>query len=163
MGKAMKMNTRPMTYEDKPSIVKILRNTPEFKPSEVAVAEEVIDSYLGDPLGSGYYILVAEDNSILAGYICYGPTPLTEGTWDIYWMVVAPDKQGQGIGSTLLESAEKSISEAEGRLAIIETSSIPAYEKTRRFHIGHGYEIVARIPDFYAPGDDKLILQKRLR
>jgi len=129
----------------------------------VAVAEELIDSYLNDPSGSGYHILVADVDSTVTGYICYGPTPLTEGTWDIYWMAVTPEKQGRGIGSALMKSAEKAIVRAKGRLVIIETSSTPAYEKTRNFHLSQGYEIVARIPDFYAPGDDKLILQKRLR
>jgi len=143
--------------------MKILQNTPEFKPSEVAVAEEVIDSYLHDPKGSGYYTLVAEDESGIVGYISYGPTPLTEGTWDIYWQAVAREKRGQGIGSALMEMAEEEIRKAQGRLAIIETSSTPAYEKTRSFHLGHGYELIARIPDFYASGDDKLILQKRLK
>ena len=159
----MGINIRAMNQEDKPSIMQILRSTVEFKRSEVIVAEEVIDSYISDSYQSGYQILVAELNSTIAGYICFGPTPLTEGTWDIYWVVVAPDKQRQGTGSALRESAEKSIREAEGRLAIIETSSTPAYEKTRHFHIRHGYDIIASLPDFYAPGDDKLVLQKRLR
>jgi len=129
----------------------------------VAVAEELIDTYLDDPVNSGYHILVAEVNSTVEGYICYGPTPLTEGTWDIYWVAVARKRQDQGIGSALMKSADKEIVKAKGRLSIIETSSTPAYEKTRNFHLSHGYEIVARIPDFYAPSDDKLILQKRLR
>ncbi|MGB5925918.1 MAG: GNAT family N-acetyltransferase [Dehalococcoidia bacterium] len=129
----------------------------------MAVAEELIDCYLDDPSGSGYHILVAEVDSTVEGYICYGPTPLTEGTWDIYWVAVSREKQGQGIGSALMRSAEKEILKAEGRLSIIETSSTPAYEKTRNFHLSHGYEIIARIPDFYVPGDDKLIMQKRLR
>jgi ribosomal protein S18 acetylase RimI-like enzyme len=159
----MKIETRSMSHEDKPRLIEILRDTPEFKPFEVEVAEELIDSYLSDPSGSGYHILVADVNSNLAGYICYGSTPLTEGTWDIYWVAVARERQGQGIGSALMKSAEKEIVRARGRLAIIETSSTPAYEKTRRFHASQGYEIVARIPDFYAPGDDKLVLQKRLR
>jgi len=158
----MKIDIRPMTHEDKPHITEILRSTREFKPFEVEVAEELIDSYLNDPVSSGYHILIAEVNSTVTGYICYGPTPLTQGTWDIYWMAVAPEKQGRGIGSALTESAEKEIVKAKGRLAIIETSSTPVYEKTRHFHISHGYEIVARIPDFYEPGDDKLIMQKRL-
>jgi len=163
MGKIMKIDIRSMTHEDKPGITKILRSTPEFKPSEVTVAEEVIDSYLKDSVSSSYHILVAEVNSTVTGYICYGPTPLTEGTWDIYWEAVAREMQGRGIGSALMESAEKEIVRAKGRLAIIETSSTPVYEKTRHFHLSHGYEIAACIPDFYAPGDDKLILQKRLR
>jgi ribosomal protein S18 acetylase RimI-like enzyme len=143
--------------------MKILQNTPEFKPSEVVVAEEVIDSYLRDSQGSGYGVFVAEADAAVAGYICYGPTPLTEGTWDIYWMAVSAEKRGQGIGSALMEAAEKEIGEAQGRLIIIETSSQPAYEKTRRFHLSHGYEVTARIPDFYTPGDDRLILQKQLK
>jgi ribosomal protein S18 acetylase RimI-like enzyme len=151
-----------MSHEDKPHITKILRNTPEFKPSEVVVAEELIDSYLDDPSGSGYHILVAEADSVIAGYICYGPTPLTERTWDIYWLAVAQQRQERGIGSALMQSAEKEITKAKGRLAIIETSSTPEYEKTRNFHASHGFLPVARVPDFYAPGDDKLILQKRL-
>ena len=142
--------------------MKILRQTPEFEPSEVAVAEEVIDNYLRDPKGSGYYTLIAEADSVIAGYICYGPTPLTQGTWDIYWMAVASEKQGKGIGSALMAFAEEQIKKAQGRLAIIETSSKPEYEKTRRFHLGQGYEVICRIPDFYVPGDDKLILRKRL-
>ena len=124
---------------------------------------EVIDSYLNDSLNSSYHILVAEVDSTVTGYICYGPTPLTEATWDIYWEAVAREKQDLGIGSALMESAEKEIVRSQGKLAIIETSSTPAYEKTRHFHLSHGYEIVARIPDFYSPGDDKLILHKQLK
>jgi ribosomal protein S18 acetylase RimI-like enzyme len=143
--------------------MQILRDTPEFKPSEVVVAEEVIDSYLNDPVNSGYSVLVAENGSAITGYICYGPTPLTDGTWDLYWQAVTREKRGQGIGSTLMKAAEGEIRKAKGRLAIIETSSTPEYEETLRFHLGQGYKIIARIPDFYSPGDDKLILQKRLR
>lgn len=152
-----------MARRDKPSLMTILRNIPEFKPSEVVVAEEVIDSYLDDPAGSGYHILVAEADSSVAGYICYGPTPLTEGTWDVYWLAVAPEKQGRGIGGGLMESAEGEMKKAQGRLAIIETSSMPSYEKTRRFHRSHGYEVICHVPDFYAPGDGKLVMLKRLR
>ena len=129
----------------------------------MAVAEELIECYLENPFSSGYHIQVAEVDSTVVGYICYGPTPLTEGTWDIYWVAVTRERQGQGTGSALMKSAEKEIVKAKGRLSIIETSSTPAYEKTRHFHISQGYEIIARIPDFYAPGDDKLILQKLLR
>ena len=143
--------------------MRILRSTPEFKPAEVVVAEELIDACLDDLNDSGYYTLIAESGSALSGYICYGPTPLTEGTWDIYWMAVDREKQGQGIGGLLLETAEGKIAEARGRLLIIETSSIPSYEKTTRFYLGQGYETIASIPDFYEPGDGKLILQKRLK
>jgi ribosomal protein S18 acetylase RimI-like enzyme len=157
----MPVSIRPMVAGDKPALMRILRNTPEFKPFEVVVAEEVIDSYLNDPR-AGYFTLVAEDDGKIAGYICYGETPVTIGTWDIYWVAVDPTKRGRGIGKLLSEAAETAIKKAGGRMAIIETSSTPLYENTRKFYERRGYEPVARIPDFYMPGDDKLILRKKL-
>ncbi|MFH0941406.1 MAG: GNAT family N-acetyltransferase [Chloroflexota bacterium] len=159
----MKLKIRRMIRADKPALMAILRKTPEFKPFEVVVAEELIDSYLEDPSGSGYHSLVADIDGAVVGYICYGPTPVTEGTWDVYWQAVTWERQGQGIGGALMTSALKNVREAGGRLAVIETSGIPSYEKTRRYYAGLGYQTVARIPDFYAPGDDKLILVKRLK
>jgi ribosomal protein S18 acetylase RimI-like enzyme len=151
-----------MLERDKPALITLLLATPEFKPAEVVVAEEVIDSYLADPAGSGYNTLVAEDGPAISGYICYGPTPLTEGTWDIYWIAVAAGEQGKGVGGALLAYAEDKIKEAGGRLIIIETSSQAGYQKTSRFYQKHGYEAIARLPNFYASGDDKIILQKQL-
>lgn len=157
---AMVPEIRPMTAGDKPAVMRILWATPEFTPGEVVVAEEVIDGYLGDPVGSGYYVLVAVVDRVVVGYMCYGPTPLTDGTWDLYWLAVAQEKRGLGIGGMLMRSVEARIREAHGRLALIETSSKPDYEKTRRFHRSQGYEEICRVPDFYALGDDKLILRK---
>lgn len=159
----MELKIRPVLPQDKPVIMLILRAIPEFKLAEVTVAEEVLNKYLQDPSGSGYHIFVAEAGSSVVGYICYGPTPLTEGTWDVYWIAIAPDSQNRGIGSALMTFAEGKIKEAKGRIALIETSSKPEYEKTRRFYYSQGYELICCITDFYAPGDDKLTLQKRLR
>jgi ribosomal protein S18 acetylase RimI-like enzyme len=157
----MPIKLRPMGADDKPRIMDILQHTPEFKRHEVTVAREVIDSYLQDTKNSGYFISVAEGSPDVSGYICYGPTPCTEGTWDIYWMAVSRDKRGEGIGTALIKSAEAAIRKARGRLILIETSSIPIYRATRQFYNERGYEEISRIPDFYSPGDDKLIIQKR--
>jgi ribosomal protein S18 acetylase RimI-like enzyme len=153
---------RPMLSSDKTALSNILDTIPEFTLTDVFVAREVIDSYLKDTIGSGYNILVAEIGKNVVGYICYGPTPLTQGTWDIYWVATLPEKQGRGIGGDLLALAESKIVDSGGRLVMIETSSRPEYDKTLRFYRHRGYEEICRIPDFYAPGDDKLILQKKL-
>lgn len=124
---------------------------------------ELIDACRRNGEKSGYYVLVAEDDEEVAGYICYGPTPLTNGTWDIYWEAVAQSRRGQGIGTRLMAAAEAEINRAGGRLALLETSATPAYENTRQFYYKHGYTEIARVSDFYEPGDDKLILQKKLK
>ncbi len=155
------MNIRSMTPKDKSSIMRILQNTPEFTPAEVVLADEVISEYLFNPTESGYFILVAEINSSIAGYVCYGPTPITEGTWDIYWIAVDHNTQGQGVGKKLMEAAEGKIKQAQGRLILVETSSKPGYEKTNLFYQRIGYKETCRIVDFYAVGDDQIIYEKR--
>lgn len=159
----MTVRIHAMTAADKPVIMKILQNTPEFLPPEVVVAEELIDAFLHDPAGSGYNIIVAESGSEVAGYACWGPTPLTEGTWDLYWIAVEHGRQGQGTGRALMQFVEDWIRQEHGRMILIETSSKPDYEKTRRFYLNLGYGEIARIPDFYAPGDSKVVLWKRLK
>ena len=158
----MKPLIRPMLSGDKAALLNVLDAMPEFSPADVVVAREVIDAYLRDPAGSGYNVLLAEIDTSVVGYICYGPTPLTQGTWDIYWMATSPNRQKQGIGSDLMVSAESKIVESRGRLILIETSDRPDYQKALRFYQQHGYGIICRIFDFYAPGDDKIVLQKRL-
>ena len=157
----LNIDIRALTAKDKPAVMRILEATPEFTPAEVVIAEEVIDCYLSDPLRSGYYIIVAEIDREVAGYVAYGPTPLTVGTWDIYWASITRERQGQGIGSALISYAEDAIRKENGRLIMIETSSKPEYEKTRRFHHKMGYQVACVIKDFYAPGDDEVIFIKR--
>jgi ribosomal protein S18 acetylase RimI-like enzyme len=158
----MSLKIRPVSASDRTALIKILENTPEFKTSEIAVAKEVLDSCLRDNKNSGYFIFVAEYNNEVIGFICYGPAPLTNGTWDIYWEAVARGKRGLGIGSSLIKAAEKDIRKSAGRLSLIETSSTSAYRATRQFYERHGYHEIARVPDFYEPGDDKIIMHKRL-
>ncbi len=151
-----------LTKAHKPAVMDILRVTSEFKPMEVDTAEELMDYYLKDGLSSGYHHLVAITNSEVTGYICYGPTPLTESTWDVYWMAVTPEKKGKGIGTALLASAEKEMQKQKGRIILIETSDIASYEPTRKFYDHMGYEVISRIPDFYATGDGLVVFHKRL-
>lgn len=158
----MKTTIRPMVHKDKSTIMDILRTIREFSTEEVTVAEELIDAYLEAPSSSGYLVFVAEVDSVATGYVCYGPTPLTKGTWDVYWVAVDPGGQGQGVGRALMAFTEVKIKESQGRLVIVETSGKPDYAKTRRFYNSIEYKEAGRIADFYAPGDDKLILEKRL-
>lgn len=158
----MRTRVRPMAAADKPEIMGILRSIPEFSPEEVAVAEELLDAYLGARAASGYLVFVAEVNAVVTGYVCYGPTPLTKGAWDVYWVAVDPGGQGQGAGRALMAFAESRIRKGRGRLILVETSGRPDYARTRRFYQSLGYREAGRVADFYSPGDDKLILAKRL-
>jgi len=155
------MPIRLMQVQDKPAIMSILQNTPEFNSLDRSVAEEVIDEYLKKPTGSGYHILVTEFEGEISGYVCYGLNPMTVSTWDVYWIAVARSSQGKGIGRELLTTVENNIWQSGGTLIIIETSSTPLYDRTNRFYNLCGYKLDCRIADYYGPGDDKIIYEKR--
>ena len=99
---------------------------------------------------------------MVKGYACYGPVPLTQGVYDLYWIVVDPSSQGKGLGRRLIEYVENDVMNRGGRMILIETSSQETYEATVRFYEGSGYHLAARIRNFYRIGDDKLVFQKEL-
>lgn len=108
-----------------------------------------------------YYQLGADLDGVLMGWICWGATPCTEGTWDLYWLAVHPAAQGHGVGSALVEEMEHRLS-GKARLIAVDTSGRPDYTPTRKFYQARGYQAVAVVPDFYAPGDDQVIFTKAL-
>jgi ribosomal protein S18 acetylase RimI-like enzyme len=152
-------SVRPLRAEDRPQIEKLLRASHNFTAEEKATALDLIDEALG---GDPEYLVNVLQNSEIAGYECHGPTPLTEGTFDLYWIVVDPQAQKRGYGRLLLRAAEEDIARRGGRLLLIETSSQPSYDNTVRFYKRNGYRLEARIHNFYRPGDDKLVLAKDL-
>lgn len=155
---------RPMVKADRQPVLELIRATGFFTDGEVQVAEELIDIYLNNPKQRDYYIVVAEnEQGQVAGYMTYGPTPLTEGTWDLYWIAVAPEAQGRGYGQQLVGWLETEVKKHQGRLVLIETSSQSKYQPTRKFYEKLGYSEIARIPDFYRPGDDRVIFGKYFR
>lgn len=147
---------------DRDRAAAIVRATGMFRPAEVEVALEVFEGAVRRP-GVDYHALGAYDEAgQLVGFACYGPTPCTEGTWDLYWIAVDPAVRRQGVGRALMEGCEQAMQQAGARLVVVETSSRSDYEPTRRFYQALAYQAAARIADFYAPGDDLVVYTKRL-
>jgi ribosomal protein S18 acetylase RimI-like enzyme len=147
---------------DRHEVRALVEATGFFRPNEVDVAEELVREHLARGEASGYYFAFTERDGRLAGYVCYGPIAVTEGSWDLYWIVVHPDFQRQRLGQALLEEAERLIAAARGRQIYIETSSQPLYRPTQAFYLRCGYQLEATLRDFYAVGDDKLVFVKKL-
>lgn len=155
---------RAMEARDKAPVLGLVRATGFFTDAEVAVAEELIDVTLDRPDQKDYNVVVIEDGAKgVVGYMTWGPTPLAEDAYDIYWMAVAPSEQGKGRGRELVAWLEDEVRRRDGRVVIIETSSQPKYQGTRRFYLDLGYKEVARVPDFYRAGDDRVIYAKYFR
>lgn len=154
-------NIRKMFPEDRAELYEILQQTDMFTFAEISVAMELIDTYLFNKEQNDYEIYVAELGGEVVGYTCFGQTPAAEGTFDLYWIAVAPSMQNRGIGKELLLFTEQEIVHRKGRLLVIETSSQSKYHPTQQFYLKNNYIIEARIKDFYRVGDDRLIFTKR--
>jgi ribosomal protein S18 acetylase RimI-like enzyme len=153
---------RDLRRDDRAPLHRLLAATGKFSTDEIGIALELIDAVLDRPEQRDYIIRCCEAAGEVAGYYCIGPTPATLGTFDLYWIAVAPEAQGSGIGRLLNAHAEQLVRERGGRLLVAETSSRPDYEPTRGFYLAQAYTEVARIRDYYRPGDDLVVYGKYL-
>jgi ribosomal protein S18 acetylase RimI-like enzyme len=144
----------------------LLEKTDAFTDAEIAVALELFaEAYPpdGGAPSDDYEFVAAEDaNRGMVGFACWGPTPGTDRTYDLYWIAVDPGAQGAGCGTLLLSEVERRLADRRGRMLVVETSSRPEYEGARGFYARRGYREAARVREFYAPRDDRIILTKRI-
>jgi ribosomal protein S18 acetylase RimI-like enzyme len=157
------MKIRPLLRKDKARLLSVLIKTKAFTSQEMGVAMELVDIVLKDKSQKDYTIRCAvDDQDKLFGYICYGPSPMTAGTFDLYWIAVDPESQDRGIGSHLVDFLEGEVKKKQGRMILADTSSIAQYEKTLKFYLKKGFQEVARVRDYYFPGNDRITFCRRL-
>ena len=152
---------RPISDDDRRALAAIVERAGNFNAEEVVTAIELID----EALRSGnrdYIIHVLEVQDEPRGFVCFGPTPLANGVFDLYWIAVDPAARERGYGKKLMRFAEDEVKRRAGRMMVIETSSLPSYAPSRKLYLRAGYAESARLRDFYKPGDDKLIFTKSL-
>jgi len=155
-----------LSCPDIPVLEAILRaNKPTFSDRECETAVAMMHEAFAGPAGDDpYQFVLAKLHEQTVGYACFGTIPLTQGSYDLYWIAVRPDLHARGIGKTILLHSEALMARQAGRLVIAETSSRSEYARARRFYGDvMGYEKTACIKDFYRPGDDKLLYIKYLR
>src|SRR5436190_3955736 len=139
-----------------------------FRPDEISCASELLDAALARAEGNTYEVLVADEGVGDApagppvGYVCFGQTPMTETTFDLYWLVVSAAHRGRGLGRALVVAFEDHLRARGARTVRVETSSLEGQGGASRFYDGTGYRRAGVIPDFYRPGDDLLIFAKAL-
>jgi ribosomal protein S18 acetylase RimI-like enzyme len=152
---------RALQLRDRAPLHQLLTRDGLFTREEICVALELLDGALADP-GGDYRVLCAELDGALAGYVCYGPTPMTDGSWDLYWIVTHPDARGLGVATALVRRMESELRALDARMIRVETSRLDGYGAARAFYERLEYPLVAVLPDFYRPGDDLLVMLKRL-
>lgn len=153
--------TREIEKRDIPDIKTILETSNSFSSEEIQCALDMIHTTLASQ--DDYRFLCCEKDNRVVGYTCYGPTPLTQGTFDLYWICVNQEFQKHGVGTRLLQETEKKIINSSGRLVIVETSSNERYLSAINFYKKNNYSVASVIKDFYREGEDKIIFIKNVK
>jgi ribosomal protein S18 acetylase RimI-like enzyme len=153
---------RPTLPADTPTLVALAQETDVFKPHEIQALAEVLDDYHAMNRAQGHKSVTDEVKGQIMGFAYFAPAAMTDRTWYLYWIAVTRKSQARGIGSTLLKHVEEAIRAERGRILLIETSSLPHYDLTRKFYVRHHYDQVAQLPDYYADGDDLVVFRKRI-
>lgn len=151
----------PSRPGDREPIGAVTRSVGVFGDAEVNTVFELFDHYVRDP-NYGYNFLSYREDGRVLGFACWGPTSLTDGTHDLFWICAEQGARGRGVGEALFKRVEAGVRACGGRLIIIWTSGTPAYDAARRFYARMGCEQAARIRDFYKPGDDLVIFARYL-
>src|SRR5262245_45755864 len=158
------MEIRRGQPSDLQPLERLLSRIENFTADEVACARELLELAVSAAPEEhvDYRLLVADRGEGPCAYVLYGPTPMTEGTWDLYWIASDPSVRGGGAGSRLLVAMETEVRRRGGGQVRIETSSMSEYAATRAFYDRHHYGEAARLPNFYKKGDDLVVLYKAL-
>lgn len=164
---------REAQASDLPSLLDLVKSIDHFSSEEKSVAIELIHSALLEDINSkkdkkfsDYNILVALLLDKVVGYLCFGPTPMTESTYDLYWIATHPESRGKGVAKDLIDSLKSVLqnhhqetpeNQDKKFMIRIETGGKELFGGTREFYKRIGMEEEGRIKDFYSRGDDLVI------
>ena len=152
---------RPTTTDDAAAIVDLAVSSGLFPPDGTVELAAVLAACLAGENGPDHVWLTDDDGGpAAAAYVA--PERMTDGTWNLYFLAVRPDRQRQGRGAALVRHVERTLAARGARLLLVETSGLASFERTRAFYRACGYDEEARLRDFYAAGEDKVVFRKAL-
>ncbi|WP_237215930.1 GNAT family N-acetyltransferase [Ruegeria lacuscaerulensis] len=144
--------------DDVAALQEVLNGT-ELFPSEML--PDMVNSFLSDEESSEIWLACEVDGNPVG--FCYAvPEELAEGAWNMLAIAVLPTQQGGGLGSAISRHLETELKERGQRILIVDTSGTEEFKQTREFYRKNGYTEEARIRDFWATGDDKIVFWKSL-
>ena len=152
---------RSTTLDDVTSLIVLAEASGLFEPSQTEELAQMLDQHFNGETKSQDLWFTDDDNGVV-GVAYVAPERMTEGTWNLYWIAIHPERQRQGRGVALLRHVEQMLANRGERILLVETSSLESFKYVRSFYRKSGYDEEARIREFYKAGDDKIIFRKAL-
>lgn len=148
---------RPTNEADFDALIALAIASGLFEPDQIDILAEMLRS----PDENDVWF-TDEDGYAPVGVAYLAPEKMTYGTWNLYWIAVHPDHQRQGRGKAMLDYVQTWLTEKRQRMLLVETAGVDDFDYVRKFYANNGFEIEARIRDFYNAGVDKVIFRKSL-
>ena len=149
---------RAVRREDATALKALIDATGLF-PGEMLDA--MISPYFAGEASADVWLTYDDGTPVAVAY--HAPERMTSGTRNLLLIAVHPDRQGRGVGAALMAHVEAQLAASGERVLLVETSGLPEFARTRGFYAGLGYDEEARIREFYAAGEDKVVFRKSLQ
>lgn len=139
-------------------VERILRSLPRWFGIEEALVTYVADSAVKPTFA-------AEADGQLTGFITL--TQHFPEAWDIHCIAVAAGSRNGGVGTALLDHAERYLAEQGAKFlqvkTVAHTSPSPEYVQTRKFYEAKGFTPLEIFPDLWHPRNPALQMIKALK
>ncbi len=149
---------RPTKSDDIDALLALAVAAVGFSPEELKELQVSLTDCLSDENSHDFWLTDDDDCPVAAAYCA--PERMTNGTWNLLFIAVHPDYQGQGRGTALISHIEQRLTAQGAHLLLVET--LASFERTRAFYRKYGFNEEARIRDFYDVGADKIVYRKVL-
>lgn len=149
---------RQMSAADLDEVLRLIRlhDSDDYKAAKQSFRHTRFD----EPLDAiGHFVLIDPEERrpvAVCGY--YIDDLEAQGVYWLGWTYVNPFFRGRGYGGVLMEFVLQSLQSMGARKCFLSTSSLPKYETAVGFYKRYGFAIEGRLIDFYAPGEDQLIM-----
>ncbi len=145
---------------DTGAFLAIVEGGGQFGENALVHVKETLSSYLAGQ--SDDFWFTADDGEPVGVAYC-APEAVTDVTWNLLILWSKFDRHGRDFGSALVGHVEKALVKRGTRLLIVETFGLPDFKTTRAFYSKCGFTQEARIRNFFAAGDDKIVYTKLLQ
>jgi ribosomal protein S18 acetylase RimI-like enzyme len=150
---------RTTALDDVAPLQAVLQGTALFPPE---MLPDLIGAYFDGSAPDAIWLSCLQAGQVV-GFCHAMPETLADGTWNMLAIAVLPAAQGGGCGGALVRHLEDMLRARAARVLIADTSGTNAFAQTRAFYRKNGYAEEARIRDFWAAGDDKVVFWKALQ
>jgi ribosomal protein S18 acetylase RimI-like enzyme len=153
---------RPANPNDITAILAVAVEAKLFSAEETTPLKNILEGYFQAGANQEHVWMIDEQERETLGVAYYAAAQMSDRTWYIKMIAVSPDHQGRGRGAAMMRHIESELSARGKRVLLVETSSLPLYDRTRTFYLNCGYDEEARIRDYYADGEDMIVFRKSI-